>query len=110
MVFLLIQKNLAKMGITKPQSQRARPFSVKILMEILMLGINAILQFIFLVHDASGFRECTESIYMTSIAIVTFVCFASLIFKTNEIYEFIAVADRTVEETKSKFTFYFLSN
>lgn len=107
MVFLLTQKNLTKMGISKRQSQQAYPFSVKILMEILMLGLNAIVQFIFLVHDASGFRECTESIYMTSIGMVSFVCFASLIFKMTEIYKFVDVADQTVEETKSKLTLIF---
>lgn len=103
MVFLLIQKNLAKMGITKQQSRRAHPIDGKILMEILMLAINAILQFIYLAHDAKGFRECTESIYMTSIGIAAFVLFASLIVKMNEVFEFIDEADKTVEETKSKF-------
>lgn len=112
MVFLLIQKNLAKIGISKQQSQQAHPFNGKILIGTVVLGINAILQFIFLAHDAHGFRELTESIYMTSIGIAIFICYVSFAFKIDEIYGFIDVADGTVEETKSMYhhiRFYFKS-
>lgn len=102
MVFLLIQRNLAKIGIKKQQSQQAHPFNGKVLIGTVVLFMNAILQFIYLVHDAHGFREFTESIYMTSIGISTFICYVSLALKADEIYGFIDVADNTVEETKSK--------
>lgn len=61
MVFLLIQTNLAKIGISKPQLQQAHPFNGKILIGTVVFGINAIVQFIFLVQDAEGFRGYTES-------------------------------------------------
>lgn len=56
MIFKLIQKNFAFIGITVEQSIQAHPFNGRILFGFLLCGVNIFHQYMFLFTEARGFR------------------------------------------------------
>lgn len=87
MIFKLVQKNLVILGISKKQSIYS--FYGKALIGFLLLGINVLSHFQFLSHDDITFEEYTESLYMTTIAVLSLLCYASMILKNEEYFDFI---------------------
>lgn len=87
MFFQLVVKNLSFLGISKTQSVRSH--RIKILIGYLFLGISIVLHLKYLYSEANGFEEFTQSIFISSVTVITSWCFISLIYKSDELFEFI---------------------
>lgn len=102
MLFELIQKNFAIIGITLEQSMQTHPFNGRILFGFLLLSMNIFHQYMFLFKEACGFREHIESIYMASIGTVSFVCFATVVFKMDLLFKLIKKTEEMIIKSESK--------
>lgn len=87
MIFQLVQKYLSVLGISKAQSKRS--VHVKVLIGCLLLGTNIILHLKFLFDEANSFKEYTESIFMSTVTVMSFWCYISMFYKREELFKFI---------------------
>lgn len=105
MLFVLIQKNFAVMGITFEQSTQVHSFNERIRLGFLILGMNIFHQYMYILDEANGFQEYTESIYMASIGTVSFLCFSTVVFKMARLFELIKKAEELIAKSESKLKF-----
>lgn len=87
MIFQLVQENLSILGISKTQSKRS--CRIKMLIGCLFLGVSIVLHFKFLYSEANDFKVITESIFVSSVTVISFWCFISLIHKSDELFDII---------------------
>lgn len=57
------------------------------------MGAGIILHFKFLFDEASNFREYTESIFISSNTLITAWCYASMVYKREELFELVDVSE-----------------
>lgn len=99
-LFQITQKNLAILGIDRNQSTQKHPFNGRILLGFFLFGLFIILTSTFFFHEASSFREYTETIYTLSGTIACTVAFTSTIFKMKMLFNFIAMSENIVDISK----------
>lgn len=105
MLFELVQKNFAIMGITLTQSMQVNSFNGRIRFGFILLGMNIFHQYMYILNEAHGFQEYTESIYMASIGTVSFLCFSTVVFKMTRLFELIKKAEELIAKSESKLKF-----
>lgn len=108
MIFRIVQKNLDILGISRKQSANA--FYVKVFIGYLVLSDNIILHIKFLFRDEITFEQYTMSLYMTTIAVLSFLCYVCVILKRKEFFENINNLESTIKkfsESQSKRYFFF---
>lgn len=108
MIFQLVQKNLWFLGISKSQSVGS--FYTRMLIGCLLLITHCSLRLKFLFGVANSFQQYAESIFMSSGMVVIFWCYASLIYKREELFEFIDKCDELLIEFKEGKFHYFSFN
>lgn len=86
---------LETLGITS----QTRPINVRSLVTILAFGTMTIL-ICASFWEANNFKEYTESIYMSSVTIVIFVTFLFVIWKKENVFEFIDCWEKIAETSK----------
>lgn len=107
MIFQLIQKNLSILGISRTRSVGS--FRKKMLIGCLLLGIHISLRLKFLFGVANSFQQYAESIFMSSGVVVIFWCYACLICKREELFEFIDKCDELIIQFEEcKFHLFFI--
>lgn len=94
MIFQLVQRNLSILGISKLDSDRS--FRIKVLIGCFLQATHIAIRLIFLFHEANGFREYSESIFMISVTVVDFWAYANLVYKRKELFEFIDGSEKLV--------------
>ena len=99
MVFELIQENFTRLGINKTPSWHLR-FKLFIIFSSSILNIISVS--IYLITVPNNFKEYIESIYMTAIAIMSMLCYLSIILKQNELFAFFDRAEELLIETESE--------
>lgn len=88
------------LGITA----QSHAFNMRNLLTILVFGIMLFIVGEFLFCEASGFKEYTESIYISSIILAIFVTFIFVIWNKENIFLFIDCFEKTAETSKYQFS------
>lgn len=87
---------LAFIGITA----ESRPFNVRNLLVLLTFGTMVTLICTFLLREASTFKDYTDSIYMSSVTIAITTTFLSLIWKKENVFQFIDFWEEIAKTSK----------
>lgn len=95
-IFESIIKYFAAIGITA----QSRPFNMQNLLTFVVFAIMMVVVGEFLFFEASSFREYTESIYISSIIFTIFVTFLFIIWKRENIFQFIDCFEKIAETSK----------
>lgn len=92
-VFQIIRKHYESLGINSSlqmsQTSQRFPFNEKILLSILSFGCIIVSHIVYIFYVASGFMEYVECICTTCGSIITFICFATIAFKSNKLFKVI---------------------
>lgn len=91
MIFELVRENLSILGINK--APLIGLFRVRMLIGGVLLGTHVSFRLTFLFNEANSFQQYAESIFMSSGMVVISWCYASLIYKREELFEFIDKCD-----------------
>lgn len=103
MVLFLVQKNFVMFGITKNQTNfQFGRMSIIFLLFIL----NAASSFTYLLTEPNNFKEYIESIYMTSVATMSGVCCATMVFKRKKLFALIQRVEEMLIESESKWDWF----
>lgn len=92
-----MQKNFVTVGIARKQSTLIR---AKIVIIFIAFGMAIVLQTINLSQARANhftFQQYMESIYMASIAVISFLAYANIVFKRETVFELI---DRTEDDMR----------
>lgn len=89
LLFQLVQKRFAFLGITSHQSMQKNPFSITLLATFLSYILAIISYNVYLFSVATTFWEYINNIYLNSAATTIVVCFVILVFNMNKFFEFI---------------------
>lgn len=104
MIFELVQKNLTIWGAGKEQS--IRTFHGKLFIGCLLLGSNVIIHLKYLFGEENTPRGYIESIFMSSIAVMSFWCYSSMILKKEQLFKLINECEELLVPCKeSKYSF-----
>lgn len=95
MIFLQIQKNLFTLGLSGKQSIHL--FNGKTFIGYLLLSVNVIEHFKFLFRDDVTFDVLTDSLYMTTMAVMCFLCYWSMILKKGKYSELIGKFESIIQ-------------
>lgn len=96
-IFQSTKKYLAIVGIV---AQSRRPFNMRTLATLSGFAIMIILICTFLFCEANSFKDYTESIYMSSVSIAIFSTFSFVIWKRENIFQFIDCWEKIAEASK----------
>lgn len=86
-IFQTVEKKLAILGFTPNQSLETNLLNKKILMGALILAVSILSLFAFLFRLANTFMEYTKSAYLIATTIATIVCFVSVVFKMQNLFD-----------------------
>lgn len=98
-LFETFQKNFAIIGIA-PNAYRLN--LGKKCFTSLVIWSSCILNLIFFIHEANTFIEYTTSIYLGTAFTVIAICFARIIFQTQNIFKFIDGCEKVIENGKNQ--------
>lgn len=98
MIFRLVQRNFDILGISRTQSIFA--FYAKVFFAYLLLGSSIISHFKFLFRDDITFEEYTQSIYVTTIAVTTFLTYTVIIRDKDEFFKHIDNLESKIQQFK----------
>lgn len=87
---------LAVLGITA----QSRPFNVRILITLTILGTLVTLMCAFFFFESKSFKDYTESIYMSSVTIALFLTYSFVVWKKENIFQFIDCWEKIAESSK----------
>lgn len=96
----IIEKNLAMAGITPNLADQSYPFTWTILFGFLLLGNAIYCISVFIVRDAKTLSECTQSIFMVSLATLNLFALIILVFKAKKLFQFIDDNDVFINTSK----------
>lgn len=91
-----VQKSFHSIGF----SPELKPFNQRILAILAIIFASVILEFTYLIHEADSAQKFMESIYVTTVTIGSFFCFANASFIMEEIFSFIDSSNETFRESK----------
>lgn len=83
-IFESTVKFLESVGITL----KSRPFNLRSSLSAMVFAVTVMLACVFLFREASGFKQYTESIYVSSVAVAAFLTFLSVVWKKENIFQF----------------------
>lgn len=101
MLFEVIEKNFDSLGINSTQAEKSNPINKRIFVGFIVLFFNALLQLLFVINEAHGFQEYIESIYMTSIAIISFLILVTIILKIECFFGYMEMVNDVLIEIKN---------
>lgn len=96
MIFQLVQKNLIILGISRNQSIYA--FYVKVFIGFLLLGSGVFYHFEFIFRNDLTFEEYAESLYMTTISVMSFLCYVIMILIKDNFFKHIDKLDSIIQQ------------
>lgn len=99
-LFQIIQRNFAKLGISSSYSKQNVLLNRNVLKASVFYSMNSTLNSIFLLLEASNFREYTDSIIATTSVFGILFCFMIVFFKMTKLFEFIENCERATNERK----------
>lgn len=89
MVFTVLQRKFDTLGINADQAKKTDLFNTKITLGFIVLSFDVFFQYSYIVNEAQGFQQYTESIYMSSIATASLLFLATIVFKMDKFFELI---------------------
>lgn len=95
-IFLTVKKNLASLAFVPNQ----RPFYTNQLIHTSYGFLAIILQCLYLFFDAETIKEYMDSIFMTTVGILVYVGYLSMVFKMVTIFIFIDDMEQVVNRRK----------
>lgn len=99
--FQVVQIYLDDMGFSLNQQQNNRwRFSYGQMKFIFVLSINIVLLVMCMIYDARTVEAYMDSIISASMAFTIFMCYISIIFKTDQLFEIIDGCERLINEGK----------
>lgn len=76
------------LGINAKQAKKSNPINKRIFLGFVVLFFNALFQYMYVINEAHVFREYIESIYMSSIATVSFLVLTTIVLRMDLIFRF----------------------
>ena len=101
-IFQFTQRNFIVGGFIRGQ----RAFNLKQSVHILISFTFVVLQFLYLFRVASTPNEYMISIFMTTVGLLVFISFISIVFKYDKLFDFIDDIEQTGNESKNIFNFH----
>lgn len=99
-IFQTAEKKLAILGFTPIQSLKTHPFNRRILMGSFIFTVSILSRFAFLFRLANTFMDYTESAYLIATTISISVCFVSVIFEMQKLFDIIDGFEQIVDMSK----------
>lgn len=107
MIFRLIQTNFDILGISRNQSVHA--LYVKVFLGLLQLGSDTVFHLKFVFRGNLAFAEYTESLYMTTIAVMSLLCYAVMVLTKTNFFDYIDNLESLIQQfSESESEFYFV--
>lgn len=109
MIFRLVQRNLAILGISRAQSKFT--FYVKVFAGYLLLGSGIAVHFRFLFRDDVTFEEYTQSLNVTTMTVMSTLCFTIMVLEKAKFFKHIDNLESKIQlfiQSESKFKFFFI--
>ena len=101
-IFQIIQKQYAILGISSPnQSAQKNPSNERTTLGFLIFAWNIVSQFVYIFYVASGFMEYVDCISSTCAGIITFVCFAAIVFRKTTLFKNIENMEQLIDKSES---------
>lgn len=95
-----VKKYLARLGIKPLPLNQSHPFNIQNVIVFFVFGLCITLNSAYFFLEATRFVESIESLYLTCLAIVCTINFASLIWKMSKLFDLINNLEKIVEESK----------
>lgn len=109
MIFQFVQKNMEILGISR--TQPIYIFYGKALIGHIVLCVAVFWHFKFLFRGNLTFEEYMQSLFMTTITVMSYLCYTCIISQNKKVFEIIDMIEATIElfsESESKFGFDFI--
>lgn len=104
-IFQTIQRQYTMLGISSSNrlSQKYPFNSPRVLSGFLLFGCSLGSQFERISHVTSGFMEYMECMCEATAVVVTFVCFATIVFNSDLLFENITKIENLIDTSKTCF-------
>lgn len=99
-IFQTAERKLASLGITPNQSLKNHPFNRQISMGSFIFAVSISSQFAFLFRFANTFMDYTASAYLIATTISIIVCFVSVVFERQKLFDIIEGFKQIVNMSK----------
>lgn len=97
-LFQIIQRNVAILGISSNYSKQNDMLNRNVLKASVFYGLNSTFNTIFLLVEASNFREYIDSIIATTSVFGILFCFMIVFSEMSKLFEFIENCERATNE------------
>lgn len=101
-IFQLTQKNFFSVGVHPSLSHQPHPFTGKIVIGFLITSSNVVCNLVFAIFKAETLVECTQSIYMGSLAILIIFILLIIIFNVEKLFQIINDCENLVNKREFK--------
>lgn len=99
-LFQIIQRYFAILGISSNYSKQNDMLNRNVLKASVFYGLNSTFNTIFLLVEASNFREYIDSIIATTSVFGILFCFMIVFSEMSKLFEFIENCERVTNERK----------
>lgn len=105
-IFKIIQRHYAILGIfpSSNQSPKTWSFNKRVLIGFSLFGCLIISKFLYIFRGDTGFIEYMDGICTTLLSILSFLCFAIIVFRRATLFEGIDNIEKLIETSKYKNT------
>lgn len=109
-IFQRIQRQYAILGIrpSKRWLQNDLPFNGRIALGFSLFACLICSQFVYIIYVANDFMEYIECICSVSGAIITFVCFAAVVYRRTTLFDGIGDIEKLIDTSKTLSSCYFI--